>query len=394
MASDERMRALALLSEPSTTLQIEADEASEATLSQSVIGSRWNNRFLWVALGFAALLSVVVCVALPDGKPGSAKYPHSVSVLAFNPVLPVLPVVSAGGLLGMRPRAVSINPPSKLVLPPVYSFDRPSKRVPLRTAARLGGSVDGSGTELENGITITQGEIAKGQMADIKSTAELLSHNFFDYGVDLNNFLGKQQRCTLEGMFTEMLQSTVKSYTHHKPQCTLLLAKQREELVGAALVHTQMFNEVTHEFRPREFHVPPWDMDKFIPVPVLSNMVVRKDKRGLGLGADLLAAAQKEVRAWKYPKLFVFVKADNAPSRNLFESRGFTRLCEKGDLSFLVPGRRSVQLKKVKLLLMSKTLSDEPGSTSSGQHHTLANLEVDKELAINQATVWITFAPF
>jgi len=260
--------------------------------------------------------------------------------------------------------------------------------VPLRVVARLGGSVDRTGSELENGITITQGLIAQGEMADINNAAELLSYNFFDYDVDLNSLLGKLQRCMMGGVFMTELATTINSQADRpQPQCSLLLAKQHEELLGASLVHVQLFNEGTQEFRAMAAPGAAWGIDKFIPVPVLSNVVVRKDKRGLGLGSDLLAAAENEARAWKYPKLFLFVDAEDPRSRSLYESRGYKVLRQRDDMSFLVPGRRFVQLKKVKLLLMSKTLSGEPGSTGSDQHHALAILDVDEELAGRKAKV-------
>lgn len=58
----------------------------------------------------------------------------------------------------------------------------------------------------------------------------------------------------------------------------------------------------------------------------LYKIAVRKDARRRGIGETLMASAEECARRWRLTRIFLEVRAGNAPAIRLYEKRGFTRV--------------------------------------------------------------------
>jgi len=185
---------------------------------------------------------------------------------------------------------------------------------------------------------------------------------FFD--LTLDSLPAKIQRAALGSLFTK----DFRDRSQTKVPATLLLAKQDQEIVGCVLVDSQEFDERTQKYydlyKPRQKSASKYDIygnyqDKEY-VPVVSNLVVRKDKRGQGLARELMRAAEKQALAWKYKYMLVFVEADNIPARNLYESLGYTDIAAvMYDHNTVGPGKWFLETRTAKVLCLKKSLLDE-----------------------------------
>eukprot|EP00747_Dinoflagellata_sp_TGD_P103496 gnl/TRDRNA2_/TRDRNA2_168982_c0_seq1.p1 gnl/TRDRNA2_/TRDRNA2_168982_c0~~gnl/TRDRNA2_/TRDRNA2_168982_c0_seq1.p1 ORF type:complete len:384 (-),score=62.69 gnl/TRDRNA2_/TRDRNA2_168982_c0_seq1:92-1243(-) len=211
--------------------------------------------------------------------------------------------------------------------------------------------------------------------SDIQRMADFLSYSMFDLEPsESTSFFTKLQCGVFSSRFAgglnflfEETVGKVRAKVKEKLPCAISLTKEDDEIIASVQLDTWVLDNRTKQMRV----LPRRDMDAYGDdllavlerygqeiVPMLSNLAVRKDKRGQGLARKLLAASEEQVKAWGFPIVYLFVDLYNTKALKLYESCGYKVITqEKPDLR-MIPGKYFFRSEKRVILTMSKQLSD------------------------------------
>jgi len=191
---------------------------------------------------------------------------------------------------------------------------------------------------------------------DLIEAAEFLTYNYFD--ADLSGPFNIVKRGGLRNLWSKSLRERCQE---EGPPSALIIAREGDELVGCAMLVLELLDERSKDFRKLAYNSN-WQFFRSKTMPVLCNLVVRKDRRGRGLGRQLLLAVEAQATAWKYPELYLKVEAANERARQLYESSGYTVKFEKPTDTVVVPGNLFLARASCVSLYMAKRLLDEAPS--------------------------------
>lgn len=191
--------------------------------------------------------------------------------------------------------------------------------------------------------------------ADVRRAADFLSFAMYED-------VPKAQRRELSDLEAKDLQKRYEEKVgKQRLPSALILAKEDEEIIGSVGLDCQVFNKRTNKFRPLKRDESLADfLDKSQPqeiVPVLANLAVRKDKRGLGLARTLLNSAEEVVQAWDYPVLYLLVDSQNTPAQKLYTSSGFKTAFTDEFATCVVAGQYNLKTEECVNLCLTKRLS-------------------------------------
>lgn len=137
----------------------------------------------------------------------------------------------------------------------------------------------------------------------------------------------------------------------------LILTKDGNDIVGCAMLKGLTIRSLIREFAISEERsaLLEHDNDEDV-VAVVSNLAVRKDKRGQGLGRELLRSVEESAEALGYHEICLMVESSNLPALQLYKSNGYTSLfITIGNV--IRPGGLFFGAQKVEATFMCKRLS-------------------------------------
>jgi GNAT superfamily N-acetyltransferase len=196
--------------------------------------------------------------------------------------------------------------------------------------------------------------------ADVRRAADFLSYAMYED-------VPKAQRRELSELEAKDLRTRYEEKVgKSRLPSALILAKEDEEIIGSVGLDCQVFNKRTNKFRPLKKDEKLSDfLDRSNPqelVPVLANLAVRKDKRGLGLARTLLSSAEDIVKAWDYPVLYLLVDSQNVPAQKLYTSSGYKTAFTDEFATCVVSGQYNLQTQECINLCLTKRLSGTSAS--------------------------------
>lgn len=148
---------------------------------------------------------------------------------------------------------------------------------------------------------------------DLRDVARLLSSDFRDGYNDVEKRISK-------ALYTRTL-NKLYSVSRDKP-FDLLIRRNGTEAVAAAWLLAAWLNEGKETISSYVKQQKPITNEDQL-VPLLSNLVVRREIRGRGLARKIILQAEEQVKTWGYPALYVLVDINNTPAVRLYKSSGY-----------------------------------------------------------------------
>lgn len=209
-------------------------------------------------------------------------------------------------------------------------------------------------------VTLTAaGRELENQHADpVSSVAKFLSENMFDKNLSWHS------KAALSQLWDTELRKQIGGEKN-----ILILSKEGSEIVGSAGLESWTIEKLMERFSIVE-DVNSGVFDKAIAmiidgldedvVAVMSNVAVRKDKRGQGIARELLRAAETNVRALGYQEINIMVTASNEPALQLYESSGYSSMFSTiTNLIEPTPDGLAIGPQLIKVNFMRKRLSSD-----------------------------------
>ncbi|MAD12812.1 MAG: hypothetical protein CMC04_08845 [Flavobacteriaceae bacterium] len=116
-----------------------------------------------------------------------------------------------------------------------------------------------------------------------------------------------------------------------------LLAEEDEDIIGCVGLDTQILNEKKRTLikRPNKFSINSLDNDDKL-VMVLSNLVVRRDKRNLGYAKQLIKSCEIIARDFLFKEVFLMVDSENIPAQRLYKKMGYKKIFQDNTASCVI----------------------------------------------------------
>ena len=158
------------------------------------------------------------------------------------------------------------------------------------------------------------------------------------------NVYGGQKSKSQERVLTQLISDDlndrykvlVDSATQKYPSA-FLLAEEDEDIIGCVGLDTQILNEKKRTLikRPNKFNIDSLvNEDKL--VMVLSNLVVRRDKRNLGHAKQLIKSCEIIARDFLFKEVFLMVDSENVPAQRLYKKMGYKKIFQDNNASCVV----------------------------------------------------------
>ena len=113
------------------------------------------------------------------------------------------------------------------------------------------------------------------------------------------------------------------------PSCIFTSAEEDEDIIGCVGLDTQILNDKKRTLHKRDnnFNINSLDQhDKL--VMVLSNLVVRRDKRNLGYAKQLIKTCEIIAREFLFKEVFLMVDSENIPAQRLYKKMGYKKILQ------------------------------------------------------------------
>lgn len=122
-----------------------------------------------------------------------------------------------------------------------------------------------------------------------------------------------------------------------KYSSAFLLAEEDEDIIGCVGLDTQILNEKKRTLikRPNKFSINSLDNDDKL-VMVLSNLVVRLDKRNLGHAKQLIKSCEIIARDFLFKEVFLMVDSENIPAQRLYKKMGYKKIFQDNNASCVI----------------------------------------------------------
>jgi ribosomal protein S18 acetylase RimI-like enzyme len=185
---------------------------------------------------------------------------------------------------------------------------------------------------------------------EVLESAKFLARNFFDRV----NFV---QTAALSGLWDSELRNQLDSKNMERN--FMILSKEGNDIVGSAGLESWTIRKLIDRFSMgiEGYKILGHDDDEDV-VGVMSNVAVRKDKRGQGLGRELLRAAEEKANALGYIEIYIMVESSNLSAVQLYKSGGYKRLFST-NTKVVEPDGFFIKAKPVEVDIMRKRLSGE-----------------------------------
>lgn len=165
------------------------------------------------------------------------------------------------------------------------------------------------------------------------------------------------------------------------PSC-LLIAEENEEVIATVGMDCQFLNVNKKKFKMITENSITFQDDEQEPVLCLANLAVRRDKRKLGIGKQMMIAcenyvnkelAQQSSESIKvFDEIHLLVDSENAAARKLYKKLGYTDLFVDEDATCIVSGSYNLQTQECINYCMKKTVSNK--GTNSNLFTSLMSL--------------------
>ena len=158
------------------------------------------------------------------------------------------------------------------------------------------------------------------------------------------NVYGGQKSKSQERVLTQLISDdlndrykVVVDSAHQKYPSAFLLVEEDEDIIGCVGLDTQILNEKKRTLikRPNKFNIDSLVNDDKL-VMVLSNLVVRRDKRNLGYAKQLIKSCEIIARDFLFKEVFLMVDSENVPAQRLYKKMGYKKIFQDNNASCVV----------------------------------------------------------
>jgi len=195
-----------------------------------------------------------------------------------------------------------------------------------------------------------------GEPEVLRRAADFLSRNMYTEAIP------EGQRRELRNLEFQDLQARYGQLVGRRPfPSSLLLSLQDQEIVGCVGCDCQVLSVGKKRFwavKPDKSNLPfPGDDGSAEEMAcVMSNLAVRRNRRGQGIAKTLVVAAEQNAREWGFDYMYLLVDSENVPAQKLYKKMGYSLFFKQEDATCVASGPVGLKTQDCVNLCMRKKI--------------------------------------